>query len=394
MGLGGAVPKLYKNPMDGAVLRGLPMQSPAIWIGKDIPDRKWLVEDLIPSHSVTMLAGDGGLGKSLLSLQLMACCASGKPWLGRRTAHVKAMGIFCEDDMDEIHIRMSKVTDHYGVGYDDIGPDMRVLSRVGFDNTLMESRQVFEQGERREFLEESQFYHQIYNTAADWGAQLVVLDSLHDLFAGNENDRRHARYFIGMLRRLAIDIEGAVVLAAHPSLSGLNTGSGMAGSTAWNNAVRSRLYLTKQSSSDEADDDEQADRRVLKTMKANYSKSGGKIDLKWTDGVFVVEGESGGGIVDQIQARNDEKAFLDALGTLGQQVRASSDSPQASSYLPKVLRSLPAMKRFSKQKLQQMMMDLLGRGIISKQKIGIGADRHPVLGFAKVVQGEMNLEGK
>lgn len=393
MGLGGAAPKLYKNPMDGSVLRGLPMQSPSIWVGKDIPDRKWLVEDLIPSNAVTMLAGDGGLGKSLLSLQLMACCASGKPWLGRRTAHVKAMGIFCEDDMDEIHIRMSKVTDHYGVGYDDIGTDMRVLSRVGFDNTLMESRQVFEHGERREFLEESQFYHQIFNTAVDWGAQLVVLDSLHDLFAGNENDRRHARYFIGMLRLLATEIGGSVVLAAHPSLSGLNTGSGMAGSTAWNNAVRSRLYLTKSASEDEGDEG-QVDRRVLKTMKANYSKSGGKIELKWTDGVFVVEGESGGGVLDAIQARNDEKAFIDALETLRQQVRASSDSPQASSYLPRVLRSLPVMKRFSKQKLQQMMMDMLGRGIISRQKIGLGADRHPVLGFAKVVQGEMNLEEK
>jgi len=373
--------QLYKNELDGSTLRGLPMVSPVAWANKDVPERQWLVEKLIPSGSVTMINGDGGLGKSLLSLQLMTCCAIGKPWLGRETAQVKSMGVFCEDDGDELHIRMHSVAEHYGVSFSELG-EMRLISRVGYDNTLMESRTVFDHGERREHLEESQFYHQIWNTAMDWGAQLIILDSLHDLFAGNENDRRHARYFVGMLRRMALEIEGAVIINAHPSLSGMTNGTGTSGSTAWNAAVRSRLYLTRPPApKDEDETDDDADRRILKNMKANYGKYGEKIELKWEHGVFVPLGSTGGGIVDQIQSRNDEKLFMEGLEVLAAQRRPSSDSPQASSYLPRLLRSLPKTKKFSKQKLHQMMMDLLGRGEIEKAKIGTGADRHAVYGY-------------
>lgn len=375
-----AAHQLYKNPLDGSALRGLPMLNPITWFGKPVPERKWLVDGLIPSGSVTMINGDGGLGKSLLSLQLMTCCAAGKHWLGRETAKVRSMGIFCEDDKDEVHLRMNSIVEHYECSFEDLG-DMRVLSRVGFDNTLMESKTIFDNGERREFLEESQFYHQIWNTAMDWGAQLVVLDSLHDLFAGNENDRRHARYFIGMLRRMALEIEGAVVINAHPSLSGMSTGSGMAGSTAWNNAVRSRLYLTRPKMDDDEQDDA-GDRRVLKTMKSNYDKSGGKIELNWVKGAFVAESPSGPiGMVAQIQHRNDEKAFINGLELLREQKRPSSESPQASSYLPRLLRTLSLTRKFSKQELHRMMMDLLGRGLIAKAQIAIGPDRHPIFGF-------------
>ena len=72
-------------------------------------------------------------------------------------------------------------------------------------------------------------------------------------------------------------------------LSGRATGTGEAGSTAWNAAVRSRLYLTEP----EADDgqDPEPNRRILATKKANYA---GKdlIDLEWRDGVFVSVGET------------------------------------------------------------------------------------------------------
>lgn len=38
--------------------------------GKPVPSREWLVRDLVPSSTVTLLGGDGGTGKSLLALML------------------------------------------------------------------------------------------------------------------------------------------------------------------------------------------------------------------------------------------------------------------------------------------------------------------------------------
>src|SRR5258707_15601177 len=98
-----------------------------------------------------------------------------------------------------------------------------------------------------------------------------------------------------MYDRRAIDtpVDGAVLLLSHPSMSGMNSGTGAAGSTAWHNAVRSRLYLTRpvrkpsNLSGDTPDDEGDPDERVLKTMKSNYGAIGGKISLRWDRGVFV-----------------------------------------------------------------------------------------------------------
>ncbi len=53
--------------------------------GRPIPERKWLVPNWIPHRNVTMLGGDGGLGKSLLAMQLLTACATGHPWCCARS---------------------------------------------------------------------------------------------------------------------------------------------------------------------------------------------------------------------------------------------------------------------------------------------------------------------
>jgi hypothetical protein len=42
------------------------------------------------------------------------------------------------------------------------------------------------------------------------------------------------------MTKLAIAANGAVVLVTHPSLTGINSDSGLSGSTAWHNSVRAR----------------------------------------------------------------------------------------------------------------------------------------------------------
>jgi len=88
-------------------------------------------------------------------------------------------------------------------------------------------------------------YRQIDAHLAEVNPTVIILDMLADLLPGNENDRAQARQFAGLLRGLAIRHDCAVLLLAHPSLSGLNSGSGTSGSTGWNNSVRSRLYFER-----------------------------------------------------------------------------------------------------------------------------------------------------
>ncbi|MCP4536033.1 MAG: AAA family ATPase, partial [Chloroflexi bacterium] len=158
--------------------------------------------------------------------------------MGHETTNFKALGIFCEDDEDELHRRQLAINEHYDLDWCDL-ENMGWYSGVAKENAL----HIF----NREYWQwdPSQFFQEVHDVASDGGYQMIVLDSLHDLFAGNENARPEVRRFIQMLHSLACDIDGTVVLSAHPSKAGRADGTGESGSTAWNNSVRSRLYLTR-----------------------------------------------------------------------------------------------------------------------------------------------------
>jgi hypothetical protein len=190
--------------------------------------------------------------------------------------------------------------------------------------------------------ETTALYTRIESLVADHGAELLVLDSLHDLFGGNENSRPQARQFIGELRMIAVQMRGAVVLTAHPSLSGRNTGTGEAGSTAWNNAVRSRLYLTAPR---QDGDDADRDYRELRIKKANYGASGDVTRLRWRDGVFVREDQRGpSGLVETLEL---DRVLLDELRRLIPNGTMVSANPKARNGFANVLRDLPNCKKYS-----------------------------------------------
>ena len=195
---------------------------------RPVPKRRWIVEGAVPVGNVTLLSGDGGVGKSLLAQQLLTCVTLGRPWLGMATEECTAVGIFCEDDADELHIRQAKINDHYGCSFADLRGAIW-LPRVGEDSVMMHFPD-------RGAAEKRPFYGQIRELIGDTGARLVICDALHDLFSGNENFRSNARQFVTGLRSMVLHVDGAVLLLSHPSMAGLNTGTGMSGSTAWNNA--------------------------------------------------------------------------------------------------------------------------------------------------------------
>ena len=81
------------------------------------------------------------------------------------------------------------------------------------------------------------FHSHVLEAALDLEARLVIVDTAADTFGGNENDRSQVRQFVSRaLGSIAQKINGAVLLCAHPSRSGLSSGEGDGGSTGWSNA--------------------------------------------------------------------------------------------------------------------------------------------------------------
>ena len=72
----------------------------------------------------------------------------------------------------------------------------------------------------------------LLEAAGDIKPRHIGIDTSADVFGGNENDRAQVRQFLSMLRKLAVAANGNVVLLAHPSLTGIASGSGISGTTA------------------------------------------------------------------------------------------------------------------------------------------------------------------
>ena len=59
------------------------------------------MHDLIPQKTVTLFSGDGGTGKSLLSLQLAVGVVTGRGWIGKAVSGGSVIYMSAEDDDDE-----------------------------------------------------------------------------------------------------------------------------------------------------------------------------------------------------------------------------------------------------------------------------------------------------
>lgn len=319
--------------------------------GKPVAPRDWLVPGLIPQKTITLFSGDGGTGKSLLALQLAVAVASGVGWIGKAVLEGSVIYISAEDDDDEMHRRVDGILRAENLSYDDI-VRMTLRSLAGEDALLASESQVT--------LVATELFKEIDSRASDEAPALIVIDTLADVYPSNENDRAKVRQFIGILRGLAIKRNCAVLLLGHPSLTGLSSGTGSSGSTAWNNSVRSRIYLSRIT---DAGYEMDPDRRVLTIMKANYGRVGDETHMKWVNGVFVAEAAEQG----RAKMANDAKAqrvFMKLLATFTGQGRAVNYAG-GSRYAPKLFAEHPENERMTKRAFKMAMESLLASGKIA-----------------------------
>jgi RecA-family ATPase len=257
--------------------------SVARWEGRAKPQRRWVVEGLIPEGQVVMLSGDGGKGKSLLIQQLLTALALGDQWVGHTCNQMPVLGIFCEDSEEELQIRQMDINQFYQCDMAEMADHLYLQSRLNMLSYLAGFDKFTDE------MEKYGLWDQLCHKVRELGIRVLALDTVRKVYGGSEVNEKQVSQFLLMLRRLAVEMQGAVILSAHPSNEGLNSGSGRFGSGAWHNDVRGRMYLTDPPKPKNGSDPVDPDRRELKTMKNNYGKNGGNIPLRWERGVFVVQ---------------------------------------------------------------------------------------------------------
>jgi RecA-family ATPase len=362
----------YVGEALGEVPTGLPFLNIAAWRDSPAPEREWVVRDRVPLNNVTLLSGEGGVGKSILGLHLAAATVLGRDWLSTMPMPGPALVLCCEDDEHELHRRLDQIVQHYGATYDELGRELHALSLAGKDAVLAAPN-------KRGLIEPTQLFGRLHEAARDIKPRLIIIDNSADVFAGNENDRAQVRQFVTLLRGLAIDAGAGLLLTSHPSLTGVNTGTGLSGSTAWNASVRSRLYFGRAKT--DKDEEPDPDLRVLEVMKSNYGPVGETITLRWKAGLFLpVTGVSN---LDKLAAEQSaEQVFLDLLQQYEKQGRNVSDKPTAPSYAPAMFCKEAAGKEIRKPALADAMRRLFASNRIHVQQYG-----RPSRPYSKLVAG-------
>jgi len=254
------------------------------------PDREWIVENWLPAgfSTPTLITGDGGTGKSLLAMQLAISVATGEPWVGLEVSRTMQVAmIMCEDSEDELHRRVEKIKSSKIGAFTDLGrANINFMSRVGKDCVMCR--------EDNGVLKDGPFMLELHQQLKHLGTseKLLIIDTAADIYAGNESNRTSVTHFIKYkLCGLAKLHNATIIIIAHPPKSGAT----YSGSTAWNNSVRNRLYLSWQN------DKDKNDWRVLSVEKSNYSQAGTTRLLKWSNGILdYIDQATLGVVVDDL----------------------------------------------------------------------------------------------
>jgi RecA-family ATPase len=302
---------------------------PYVDLTLDLVPRQWLVPDRIPMLNVTLLSGEGSMGKSLLLMQLSGAVVLAKDWIGTMPEPGPVLYVSAEEDHDEVRRRMEAVAVHHGSSRKEMEErGLRILSFAGRDAILG-------QADRNGIIHPTPLFERIRRDALQLRPKLIALDAAADVFGGKENDRAQTRQFITLQRGLGIDVAAAVVLVAHPSLTGIATDTGLSGNTAWHNSVRARLYFKHAPGDDTA-------LRVLEVKKSNYGPIGEAIVLRWRDGVYIAE--PGKGTLERLAVEAEiDRLFIKLLRRFNEQGRNVSDR-KSPTYAPSLFADEPEAK--------------------------------------------------
>jgi RecA-family ATPase len=286
---------------------------------------------------------------------------AGKDWLGSMPEIGPAFYLGAEDDRDEIHIRLAAIAKHHGLTFGELyAGGLHVLPLLGEDATLC----AVTQGGR---VETTNLYKQLIEAASDIKPKNISIDTLSRAFAGNEIDRVQVYAFAMHMQALAMAADGSVTVLSHPSLQGINSGSGLSSSTAWHGAFRFRQYLKGVKAGDGEQPDN--DLRQFEFKKNQYGPLGDSIILRYQNGLFLPEG--GISNLDQM-ARNmkAQEVFLDLLQRFYSQDRNVSEKTTARNFAPTEFAKEKTAKELGLRKadLEQAMRDLFSANKIALEQ--------------------------
>jgi hypothetical protein len=208
----------------------------------DPPPRRWLVDGSLPLGVPALLAAHGGLGKSMLALDLALRVVADPPpagsidlntgiFGGAVVAHGTAVVLTTEDDADEITRRLA--------GIDPARSWMRNASRLIVKPLLSDGGPlVLVTEQQRAPVATPEFYTLRDELREIPDLRLVVLDPIASFFHADINADPRAGAFVGTLLGQLATETGATVLGLHHNAKGRTGRDAVRGTSALVDGVR------------------------------------------------------------------------------------------------------------------------------------------------------------
>lgn len=337
-----------------------PQRSPISWDsleGRIPPGRDWIIPHWIPAGHMTLLAGRGGIGKTLIAQHIATALALGRPYLEPLEPRRVLMWAG-EDDEAELWRRQTHISSWLAEPLGALTERLYLYSYAGADITL--AAPVYGTLARTPMMDE------LSEQVRDHRAEVVILDNVARIYGGSENDRHAVTTMLAWLAGACAP--AAVLLLSHPAKA---EGSEYSGSTAWEGAVRARLYLSDRPPDQEAGEDAPIDDRVryLARRKANYSA----LDIRrltLTDGVLVPDAVEPAARRSQPSGEYLADIVRRGIRSLATRGLYGAESDRSSRYLPRLMRQYRLLDTATERAVGAAMRELIMAGGLEMREVG------------------------
>lgn len=158
----------------------------------------WWIQGIVPKQSPVVLAGPPKSAKSIVTLDMALCVASGRAWAGAvQTRRARTLYLSLEDAKTVTQRRLWHLARGYGMKHEEVQGWLGVDSDLGFN---------FLSGKACQALRETIDKHKI---------ELVFIDSLSRAGVINENDRKEMSKITVPWQDLCRDTGATVVVIHH-----------------------------------------------------------------------------------------------------------------------------------------------------------------------------------